>query len=183
MKKSELSKLRNLINAEIEKRKSINQYLNNKDVLEYLNLIEGSTDKKDLNNIKEMLLVILKDFKITNSNGIYVCTKAYDEDNCAPINYYFRPTSNADYKCYKDIETKEEITTNWVYGPSIDEFERSHIVLNPYNVSYDDENIKENGYEDVRLYFLEGCYKNGQNEAFQKVLKKYPRIGTNNYKL
>ena len=182
MRKSELIKLRNLVNEEIEKRKKINQCLNSKDVLEYLNLIDGCTDKKDLNDIKDILKKLLKNYKVTDSNGIYVCTKAYDEDNCAPITYYYRPTSNADHRCYKDIETEEEITTNWVYGPGINEFESSHIVLNPYNASYNDKEIKENGFEDVRLYYFEECYKHGQNEAFQKVLIKYPRIGTRNYR-
>lgn len=176
MRNCEQTKLRKLINEEIEKRRKINQYLDNEDILRYLKLVEESTQKKDLENIKEMLIEILKDFKVTDSNGIYVCTKAYDEDKCAPIYYYFKPKSSADYKCYKDIETQKEIKTDWVYGPSITDFEKSHIVLNPYNASWEDEDIKENGYQDVRLDFFEETYKHGQEKAMQKILKKYPRI-------
>ncbi len=176
MKNDEVIKLRELVNKEIEKRQKINQCLSDENVLKYLELIGQSAEKKDLDNIQEILGIVLKDFKVTEPNKIYVCTKAYDEDSRAPINYYFKPDASVDYKCYKDIETKKEIRTDWVYGPTITDFEKRNIVLNPYNASWKDEKIKENGYEEVRNYFFEECYKNGQDVAFQKVLKKYPRI-------
>ncbi len=180
MTKYELVRLRELVNAQIEKRGMINQYLDNPDVVGYLNLIGECTDKKDLENIREILIEILKDYKVRKTNGIYVCTQAYDEDNSAPILYYFIPEgcSSYDHKVYKDIESGEEIRTDFIYGPNMGAFERSHTVLNPYNVSYKDINIKENGYEDVRLDFFEESYKKGQNSAIQKVLSKYPRMGS-----
>lgn len=180
MKKNELIALRNQVRAEIERRKQINHYLDNQEVVNYLRLVGQCTDKKDLENIREMLKGILRNFEVKETNGIYVCTKAFDEDNSAPILYYCRPDSKygAFYKCYMDIESREEVSTKMIYGPSIDAFERSHIVLNPYNASYKDEKIEANGYEDVRLDFFEECYKSSQYEAVQKVLKKYPRIGS-----
>lgn len=180
MRNSELINLRNQVKKEISKRRQINQYLNNEAVLGYLNLIGETTYKKDLQNIREMLVGILKNFEITETNGIYVCTKAYDEDHQGPLIYYCRPDSKSipDYKCYMDIESRKEVSTKMIYGPSIQDFERSHIVLNPYNASYNDKNIKDNGYEEVRLDFFEECYHYGQYEAVQKVLRKYPRIGS-----
>ena len=179
MLKSELIRLRELVKAEIARREQINQALDNEEVLRYLGLVGQSTEKFDLNNIQDMLGNILKDFQVTQSNGIYVCTKAYDEDNSGPVLYYYLPEGSCgyDHKHYRDIETGKEVQTNWIYGPSISDFERSHIVLNPYNASYKDEKIRENGYEDVRLDFFAESFKHGQNSAVQYVLKKYPRIG------
>ena len=178
MRKYELAQLRGQVNREIERRRKINQYLESRDVLEYIRLIGGSAEKKDLENIREMLLEILKNFPVKETNGIYVCTKAYDEDSHAPILYYQKPDgiSQPEHKCYVDIESKQEIISSW--NNSIDSFERSHIVLNPYNASYYDKEIIDNGLEDVRLDFFEESYKHGQNSAVQMVLKKYPRIGS-----
>ncbi len=178
MRKNELTQLRKQVNAEIARRQKINQYLESKDVLEYIKLIGGSTQKKDLENIREMLLEILKNFQVKETNGIYVCTKAYDEDNSAPILYPRTPEGKGgvDCKCYMDIESKKEIVTNCVIGPSIYDFEKRNIVLNPYNAPYNDKKIVLNGFEEVRLDFFEECYKNGQYKAVQKVLSKYPRI-------
>ena len=178
MNKSELIKLNKLVKKEIKKIQLINQYLDNNAVLGYLNLIGECTDKKDLENIREILNEILKDFEVKESNEIYVCTKAYDQDSCSPIVYYTRPgdINTPDYKCYKDIESGEEISTDWIYGPNINEFEKRHTVLNPYNSKYNDKEINENGYEEVRLDFFEECYRNGQNQAIKKILSKYPRI-------
>jgi hypothetical protein len=174
MNKNEITKLRKQIHDEIEKRKKINHYLDNEVVQNYLKLIGESTDKKEVENIREILVNILRNFEVKSTNGIYVCTKAYDEDNSAPILYPRTPEGKGgvDCKCYMDIESKKEVVTNCVIGPSIYDFEKRNIVLNPYN----DKKIVLNGFEEVRLDFFEECYKNGQYKAVQKVLSKYPRI-------
>jgi hypothetical protein len=178
MNKNEITKLRKQIHDEIEKRKKINHYLDNEVVQNYLKLIGESTDKKEVENIREILVNILRNFEVKSTNGIYVCTKAYDEDNSAPILYPRTPEGKGgvDCKCYMDIESKKEVVTNCVIGPSIYDFEKRNIVLNPYNAPYNDKKIVLNGFEEVRLDFFEECYKNGQYKAVQKVLSKYPRI-------
>ena len=178
MNKNEITKLRKQIHDEIEKRKKINHYLDNEVVQDYLKLIGESTDKKEVENIREILVNILRNFEVKNTNGIYVCTKAYDEDNSAPILYPRTPEGKGgvDCKCYMDIESKKEVVTNCVIGPSIYDFEKRNIVLNPYNAPYNDKKIVLNGFEEVRLDFFEECYKNGQYKAVQKILNKYPRI-------
>ena len=178
MKKGELVKLRKIIKEEIKRREEMNRLITNEYVIKYLNLIGESTDEKNIEDIRGMLVDILRNFKVSETNGIYVCTKAFDRDSHAPKVYYGTPErfSSMDYKCYKDIESGEEIETNLVYGPYIDIFERRHTVLNPYNAAYDDKVIRENGYEEVRLDFFEESYRKGQSKAVQMVLKKYPRI-------
>ena len=178
MNKNEITRLRKQIHDEIDRRKKINHYLDNEAVIDCLKLIGQSTDKKALEDIRGMLVEILKDFEVKSTNGIFVCTKAYDEDSSAPILYPRTPEGKGgvDVKCYMDIESKKEIVTNFVYGPSIYEFEKRNIVLNPYNAPYNDKKIILNGFEEVRLDFFEECYKNGQYKAVQKILNKYPRI-------
>lgn len=77
MKKSELIKLRNQVKAEIARRQRINEYLEKEDVIGYLNEIGESTDKRDLENIREMLLEILNNFSVKETNGIYVNKRSY----------------------------------------------------------------------------------------------------------
>lgn len=183
MKNMELTRLRRMVNDEIERRKKVNNCLDKDDVLEYLKLVKMSSKKLDVDDIRDILVNLLKEFKVTETNEIYVCTCAYDEDNAAPIKYYLNPnTDNVDHKEYKNIESGKEITSNWCYGTSSNEFERTHTVLNPYNTSMNKNGIIENGYDEVRLDFFEESYKHGQYEAIQKILKKYPRIGAKNYK-
>ena len=179
MNRSTLIKLNRLIKAEIERRKEVNKCLDTEEVLRYLNLTGGSTDKLDIEDIRDMLTTILKNFEVKETNGIYVCTKAYDIDWHAPLDYACEPDRKClpDFKHYKDIESAEEIK---VQEYRILDFERSHTVLNPYNAKYDDKKIRNNGYEEVRLDFFEECHKHGQNSAVQKVFTKYPRIGSYN---
>lgn len=178
MKNSELTLLRKQVREEIEKRKALLELIKDesvKDLLEHFGIKE---EMADISNIRGILNRIISNIKITETNEIYVCIKAYDEDSHAPCVYYVSPSvsDTPDVKCYKNIETGKEIKTSIIYGPTITEFERSHTVLNPYNAPYDDKTIKANGYNEVRLDFFEECYKNGQNKAVQKILKKYPRI-------
>ena len=178
MKKSELIKIRKQVKEEIEKRKLMLELIKDesvKDLLEHFGLTE---EMIDISNVREILDNILANFKITETNGLFVCIKAYDEDYHAPCVYFTAPDSkyNPDIKSYKDIESGEVVTTSNIYGPTIIEFERSHTVFNPYNAAYDDKTIKENGYNEVRLDFFEESYRHGQNKAVQMILKKYPRI-------
>ena len=93
MKKSELIKLRNLVEQEKQRRERIKELLVNPLIQEYLRIT--STEYKDLDesNITEILEQILSSFEITQTNGIYVCTSAYyiDCDICyEETNYYSR---------------------------------------------------------------------------------------------
>lgn len=172
MKKSELVKLRKLIKAEIAKREEIIELLENENVREFSELIGFDKEEYDPNAIRTIVEEIIKGFAVVETNGIYVCIEALEYDKYR--DEYISPDSRYAYKkIYKDIESREIMNPN-----NIDLFERSNIVLNPYNKAYDDISVRENGYGDVRLDFFQECYKNSQYEAVQMILKKYPKIGT-----
>lgn len=181
MDKNELIKLKKLVNLEISKRERIDELLNNEFVEEYLKLtqIPKYENKSDF---LEVLKDILKDFEVTKTNNIYVCTKAsgieydicYEETSTYSKNIKI-DSKEADFKIYTDIESKRKIIAkkekNKYVDSTIEEFEKNNIVLNPYN-SCDNSN----GYEEVRLDFFNNCIKSGQTKAKNLILNKYPRI-------
>lgn len=183
MKKNELIKFKKLINNEIDRRKRINELLEHELVREYLKLTNIEKDNLSSENIKEILNLILKDFKVVSTNKIYVCTQAYYTDCriCYQDTNWYTKNVSIDSKCaenkiYKDIESGLSIeTTNnkddILKRPLIDTFEKENIVLNPYNT-----HLNENGYEDVRLDFFENTFKYGQVKSKKMILKKYPII-------
>jgi len=84
--------------------------LEKEEILEFLEL-KGIKEDKTL-DIDEWKIIreILKDFEITKTNGIYVCTGTYfsDCDICyEDTNYYPRAVNFdsdiAEYRIYKDI--------------------------------------------------------------------------------
>ena len=184
MKRNELQKLRSLFYEEVNRRKTINDLLDNNLVQLYLHLNKIEPANLDSFNYEEIVRNILKDFKITESNGIYVCTSAYqignsDNYDCdytinnLPIN-----SNNAEYKLYQDIETGDRIqaannaNNHLLVKVLIPDFEESHIVLNPFNSC---EN--NNGYQLVRNeFFINSIMKSGQAESKKILLKKYNRL-------
>ena len=183
MKRNELIILRELLMEEINKRKRINYLLEQDLIKEYLELANIKSKELDTLNINKILNEILKDYKITKTNNIFVCTNSYylDYDICyEDTNYYTREVSiNSEYaerRIYKDIESGKIIRAtkelnDYFKRPLINDFEKDNIVLNPYNTCN-----KENGYNEVRLDFFKEAINKGQAKAKQKILKKYNRI-------
>lgn len=183
MKKSELIELRKKVCEERERRKRFNELLDEELVKEYLNIIKSNPSRLNEEDTKGILKRILKDFEVTKTNGIYVCTSAsyvYCSISYQDTNYYSRNvlmnSPAAEYKIYTDIESGEIITAVKENGYLesdllISEAEKSEIILNPYN-SYK----KNNGYDEVRLEFFETALKEGQAKAKKLILSKYPRI-------
>ena len=159
MKKNELIKYRKLVIDEYKRRQILNESV-------------------DLN---EIINQALKEFKVTESNGIYVCTKAfyydwhvcYQDLECYTVNVDI-DSKYAERKIYCDIESglivKGSIEKG-DYCQLITDFESNNIVLNPYNSCKD-----KNGYEEVRLDFFESILNRGQTQTKKKILSKYPRI-------
>ncbi len=180
MKAKELNELRSLINKEIERRERVKDLLKDKLVSEYLELTNTSKEELDSENLKEILNEILKTYKITETNGIYVCTSAYYMD-CyicyEETNYCTRnvdiDSDQAEYKIYTDIESGNSIkaTKGLQSNILIGDFERDHIVLNPCNT-----NEKMNGYQQVRDDFFINAIKDGQAKSKKLILNKYPRL-------
>ena len=64
MKRSELIRLKKMLNQEIERRKRINELLEEKNVKEYLELTKLKSDILDSNNIRKILSEILENYRI-----------------------------------------------------------------------------------------------------------------------
>ena len=182
MKREELLHLKEELKKEIEKRERIKELLQENHVQELITLT-STNYSKFIKDDYELLLKILKGYKITNTNNIYVATAAYYtelilNDGLKNI-YHYVPidSEESEAKNYVNIESGL-LTQAWISEQAYDrrietsEFERDNIVLNPYNLS--DNN---NGYEEVRREFFENTLKYGQEESKKLLLEKYPRLG------
>ena len=179
MKREELLYLREELQKEVKKRERIKELLKEDNVQELLNLTSTNYNKF-LKNDYELLLQILKDYKITNTNNIYVVTSAYYSEFilCDSLHHNVPIDSEkVEGKNYVNIESKQ-LTQAWIKERTYDgrietsEFERDNIVLNPYNLS--DNN---NGYEEVRMEFIRNALQYGQDKSKKLLLEKYPRLG------
>ena len=181
MRRTELKELRQLLEDKINERKAINSLLDSGLIKEYLRIKKIDDSKLDTENIREVLKEILDSYKISKTNGIYVCTKAYYYDPHVVYQDLVCTTVDVDIdsKCaerriYYDIEScalerafKEENN----FYPTFREFEDFNIVLNPYNTSKD-----KNGYEEVRMDFFENSIKYGQSKSKKLLLSKYKKL-------
>ena len=191
MTKYELARLKKLLNEELQRRKRINELLELETTIELQQLLNLNLESYDMDNYTRSILeLLLKSYKISKTNGIYVCTDAIYFIDAGYNHAEYESCSTridseyAERKYYKDIESGlcikavDEKEFNDIDGlkkrPTIKNFEKSHIILNPYN-----ENSRmheENGYNEVRLDFFEDCVKLGQPKALNRVLAKYPKL-------
>lgn len=184
MTRKELIDLRNQLECEKNRRLRINELLQSKDVIEFLKLKGIDENLVDTTNEWAILREILKNFTITNTNGIYVCTGTYRID-CSicyeETNWYTEDvdfdSKYREYRMYQDIEDgriKKAYFETPRHGRSVAlamHFERDNIVLNPYNT-----NEGSNGYYDVREMFFTSAIKSGQAKAKKLVLSKFNRM-------
>lgn len=182
MRRNELIELRELVLKERENRKKVNELLEDELVKEYLKA-KGIEDEPFNDNLREVIKEIVKDFKITKTNGIYVCTSSYyfdcrvcyEDMECYIVDVDI-DSKYAERKTYVDIESKQTVraSVEKTYGfPLIEDFEREHLILNPYNT-----NKNCNGLEEVRLDFLEMAIEKGQAKSKRNILSKYPILRT-----
>ena len=181
MKRNELIELRELVIKEREKRKRINELLKDELIEEYLRIKGFENEPIDDKDTRDILKQILGDFKITKTNGIYVCTSAYYIDchiSYQDTEYYTVDvdidSKYAEKKKYMDIESKEFVigtTEDDGFNQLIKDFESNHIILNPYNT-----HKNNNGFEEVRMDFFERALEQGQAKSKRFILDKYPRL-------
>ena len=181
MKKSEFVKYRRLINQEIERRKYLEELYGEEKVKEYLKSAGLRPYKCDSSDTDDVIKIVLSNFNVTETNGIYVCTSAYFEDwrVCYEDTMIFNVrvkagSPKAEFRLYRDIEDESQVLA--VKGksneyPSFYDFEKSNIVLNPY-----DDIDDENGYDEVRNFFFKKCIDYSQATSKKLVLEKYPRL-------
>lgn len=183
MKRNELVYLKKTLKYEKERILRINELLQNENVIEFLKL-KGIDEQLLTIDEWEIIKKILEDYKIIETNGIYVCTGAFYED-CnicyQETTYYTRAvdlfSELALYRSYRDIESgvvKHAYLNANEMGKSVvltKDFEQENIVLNPYST-----NKNKNGYDEVRKTFFIEAIKNGQPKAKQLILNRYNKM-------
>lgn len=162
MKKTELIKLKKLLQQEIIKRNKINTLLSNELIQEFESLTNLNINELQLNDNWTILEEILNNFQITESNGILVCTGSYLV--CCNIyyqetEYYTKESSfnnpNIEYQIFEDIETRK------MY------------------VAYTEKYIKDKIEEQKKYYNIEDitpsefCYKKYGRYLVSDLIKKY----------
>lgn len=162
MKKTELIKLKKLLQQEIIKRNKINALLSNELIQEFKSLTNLNINELQLNDNWTILEGILNNFQITESNGILVCTGSYLV--CCNIyyqetEYYAKESSfnnpNIEYQIFEDIETRK------MY------------------VAYTEKYIKDKIEEQKKYYNIEDitpsefCYKKYGRYLVSDLIKKY----------
>ena len=179
----ELKKLRELVEKEKERIQKIGRLQENEEVKEYLELAGLKPQNLD-DSTKSILKSVLRNFVVNKTNGIYVCTCAMRRESeiiYQDVIYHDERVKNdspmAEFKEYRDIEdgsyTERRNIKQNTDVETIEEFEKSHIVLNPTN-----KNSNFNGYLAVRLDFFENALLHGQNKSRKLLLDKYDRIQT-----
>jgi len=114
MKKAELIKLKKILEQEMTRRNKINELLSNNLIQEFLSLNNLNINELQVDNKWLILKELLKDFKITESNGILVCSGSY-LTSCSicyqETNYETKEVSfdnpYIEYQMFKDIETSK----------------------------------------------------------------------------
>lgn len=162
MKKTELIKLKKLLQQEIIKRNKINALLSNELIQEFKSLTNLNINELQLNDNWTILEGILNNFKIIESNGILVCTGSYLV--CCNIyyqetEYYTKESSfnnpNIEYQIFEDIETRK------MYVAYTEKYIKDKI----------EEQKKYYNMEDITL--SEFCYKKYGRYLVSDLIKKY----------
>ena len=162
MKKSELIKLKKLLQQETDRRNRINELLSNGLIQEFLSLNNLNINELQSDDKRLILKELLKNFEITGSNGILVCTGSYLTD-CSicyqETNYYTKevPFDNP----YIEYQTFEDIETNKIH------------------TAYTDKHIQKELEEEKRIYTRsqmtpsEFCHKRYGRYLVSELMEKY----------
>lgn len=176
MKKQELIQLKKAYLKELNSKViKINELLKDKNNKELAKLYYLD-DSVSLDSIESMVIrEIIEDFHPSETNGIYVCTRGlYNEIKPGCSRYSTIIVDPEDERVeernYIDIED-ERNCTDYVDEEYKSDFERRHIVLNPYNTYQCD-----NKFDRVREEFFMYSCKYGQSEAKKLLLQKYTRM-------
>ena len=149
------------------------------DVVEYKK-ITGVQNFK-VRSEKDVLSDILKNYSLTSTNNIWIAINSFvvkldhfDED-C----FSYKETKDlfdlqADGRVYVNLES---LDSRYVYFNNqeeiynVDDFEFCNLILNPF-----DGKKEHNGFNEVRCEFVLNAINFGEEQAKEKLLKKYKRI-------
>lgn len=203
MKKSELVKLKKLLKQEIDRRDRINKLLSNNSIQEFLLLNNLNIHELQIDDKWLILNEILKDFQITESNGILVCTgsylisriTSYHETDFEEVSVSF-DDPYVQYQKFEDIETRKIYTAHtdkdiqrkidYLNGIKMDPKEFCHSRYKSLLVSelmakhiilnpYNTSKNK-NGFMEVQKDFFTTAIEQGQPKAKELILNKYPQM-------
>ena len=186
MSKISFSDFHNAVEEEKERRDRIIELQKLEIVREYLKVSNRWPIETDSSDIRDIVKYLLDHYSIVDgTQRIYLCVDAFNRQKSVKPD---DPSAIA--KNYRDIEMEFEFVEAVKPGfenpykydffrhcsfdrPHIGDFEREHIVLNPYNNNI--ENL--DAYKRIRLnYFQYYAQSGNQEEAIYRLLKKYPRM-------
>ena len=205
MNKTELIRLKRLLQKEVDRRNRINELISSDLIQEFIRLNKLDISNFDTDDKWIILEELLKNFEITESNGILVCTGCY-VTQCSicyqETNYYLQKVSfdskYTEYQIFEDIETSkiykayidsyiEKIFKDrYFYEEDMSFSEFCHKRYGRYLVSELKERYtllnpyntseKDNGFKEVQRDFFTTAVEKGQPKARQLVLSKYPQM-------
>ena len=206
MKRTELIKLKKILQQETLRRNRIKELLSNNLIQEFISLNNLNIQELPIDDKWTILEELLKEFEITESNGILVCVGSYITA-CSicyqETEYYSREVSfdneYIEYQKFQDIETSKIYTAycdsyieklfkenKYFYEEDMTLSEFCHKRYGRYLVSELKEmytllnpyntSKKDNGFKEVQRDFFTTAIEKGQPKAKQLVLSKYPQM-------
>lgn len=205
MNRTELIRLKRLLQKETDRRNKINKLLSNDLIQEFLSLNNLDISKLEVEDKWIILEELLKEFEITESNGILVCTGCY-VTQCSvcyqETNYYSQKvpfdSKYIEYQMFDDIETgkiykaycdsyiEKLFKDRYCYEEDMTLSEFCHKRYGRYLVSELKERYillnpyntskNDNGFKEVQRDFFTTAVEKGQPKAKQLVLSKYPQM-------
>ena len=179
MKKQEL----NYLSKKLFKEKILNERIKelekNPDVVEYKKLI-GIHNLK-VKSEKDLLFDILRNYSLTSTNNIWIVINSFTDkfDHFEEDSFSYKKAldlfnQNADGRIYTNLES---LDSRYVYFNNQeeiyngDDFEYCNLILNPF-----DGKKEQNGFNEVRCEFVLNAINLGEEQAKEKLLRKYKRI-------
>lgn len=169
MKRTELIKLKKLLQKEIARRDRINELLSNDLIQEFISLNNLNVQDLPIDDKWIILEELLKGFEITESNGILVCVGSFITD-CSicyqETNYYSREVSfdneYIEYQMFQDIETSKIHTA--------------------YSDSYIQREVEEEHkyYPKMKIIPSEFCHKRYRRYLTSELKEKYTLLNPYN---
>lgn len=123
MNKAELVRLKRLLKKEIDRANRINELLRNNLIQEFLLLNKLDIREITLDDKWNILEKLLREFQITETNGILVCTGSYvvECNICYQETYYYEQSVSFD-SSYKEYQTFRDIETSKLYTGYVDKY-------------------------------------------------------------
>ena len=185
MKKSELIKLKKLLQKEIARRDRINELLSNNLIQEFMLLNNLNVQDLSIDDKWIILEELLKEFEITESNGILVCVGCFVTacSICYQETDYYEKEVSFDsgyikYQRFKDIETNK-IYTAYCDGYIQRKFEEHKNLIFPNIPNMSPSEFCHNRYgrltsELKEKYILLNPYNSSKNgNGFKEVRKDF----------